>query len=355
MKPNSFTPKFCTTVILFLLLVTAVFSIPSHQQASAAPHATCNVPTPTQTIQQALWDSNCTTVNIVNGTHAVNGLNIDRSVIVTGSSPGNVILDGGGLATVMSVFNNPSNVTITNLTLRNGGGSNGGGGISIDNGTVVIENVRIINNNVTGVAGGIINYAGDVTITNSEISGNHATNYGGGIHNNPGATMSLENVTISGNKADNSSGGISNGGTLSLLNVTVANNTAVNGFAPGVGNEGTVTFKNSIVANGIGADCGGAGTFTSSGHNLEDDDSCSFNSTGDKQFTDPQLAPLAANGAETYTQALLSNSPARNAGTNSGCPATDQRGITRPQQAVCDMGAFELDKLYVYLPVVIRP
>jgi hypothetical protein len=36
---------------------------------------------------------------------------------------------------------------------------------------------------------------------------------------------------------------------------------------------------------------------------------------------------------------LQSGSPAINAGTNSGCPATDQRGYNR--DATCDIGAYE--------------
>jgi len=52
---------------------------------------------------------------------------------------------------------------------------------------------------------------------------------------------------------------------------------------------------------------------------------------------------LADNGGGTYTHALLSNSPAINAGDNVGCPATDQRGVSRPQGAACDIGAYEFD------------
>jgi uncharacterized repeat protein (TIGR01451 family) len=35
-------------------------------------------------------------------------------------------------------------------------------------------------------------------------------------------------------------------------------------------------------------------------------------------------------------------SPAIDAGTNTGCPATDQRGIARPQRTNCDIGAVEV-------------
>ncbi len=65
-------------------------------------------------------------------------------------------------------------------------------------------------------------------------------------------------------------------------------------------------------------------------HNLVDDGSpaCLPLLTGD-----PQLGPLAANGGPTLTMALLPGSPAIDAGDDANCPATDQRGVTRPQGA----------------------
>ena len=59
------------------------------------------------------------------------------------------------------------------------------------------------------------------------------------------------------------------------------------------------------------------------------------------------LGPLADNGGPTLTHALLPGSPAIDAGDNLDAPATDQRGIIRPQdadgdgKAVIDIGAFE--------------
>ena len=47
--------------------------------------------------------------------------------------------------------------------------------------------------------------------------------------------------------------------------------------------------------------------------------------------------------------ALLAGSPAIDAADAAACPATDQRGVARPQdgdddgEALCDIGAFELE------------
>jgi hypothetical protein len=54
------------------------------------------------------------------------------------------------------------------------------------------------------------------------------------------------------------------------------------------------------------------------------------------------LGPLAANGGTTKTHALIMGSPAL-AKVTSGCPATDQRGMKRPQpkKTPCDIGSFQ--------------
>jgi hypothetical protein len=50
----------------------------------------------------------------------------------------------------------------------------------------------------------------------------------------------------------------------------------------------------------------------------------------------------------------LPGSPALDAGNPDTCADTDQRGVTRPQHGVCDIGAFEAILNYIYLPVVMR-
>ncbi len=57
---------------------------------------------------------------------------------------------------------------------------------------------------------------------------------------------------------------------------------------------------------------------------------------------DALLGPLADNGGQTSTHALLAGSPAIDAGDDGACPAEDQRGEPRPSGAGCDVGAFEL-------------
>ena len=66
----------------------------------------------------------------------------------------------------------------------------------------------------------------------------------------------------------------------------------------------------------------------------------------DITHADPHLGPLQDNGGPTYTQALLSGSPAINAGNPAGCSGkagiltADQRGS--PRVGRCDIGAYEI-------------
>ena len=56
----------------------------------------------------------------------------------------------------------------------------------------------------------------------------------------------------------------------------------------------------------------------------------------------PKLGPLQDNGGPTFTHALLATSPAIDAGNDAKAPATDQRGVRRPQGAASDVGALEV-------------
>jgi CSLREA domain-containing protein len=282
---------------------------------------------------------------------------------------------GGGVAS-----QGCGSLTITNSTIS-GNVSGNGGGIYADAGIITITGSTISGNTVSISGGGI--YASNVitTITGSTISGNAASNYGGGIYINSSTTITSS--TISNNTAS-SGGGVSFGeffvsGDLQILNSTISGNNATN-FGGGIfnANYGSLTplllsystiannnaatgggiygdfildsqlnpipsntaFGNTIVANNpTGGNCAGAGTRTSNGNNLDSANTCGFAGAGDLVNTNPILSALANNGGSTFTHALLTGSPAINAGNNTGCPATDQRGYYRSGN--CDIGAYE--------------
>ncbi|MEG4806375.1 choice-of-anchor Q domain-containing protein, partial [Microcoleus sp. F8-D1] len=240
---------------------------------------------------------------------------------ITGNSASN---NGGGIYN----FNATATLTITNSTIANNTVNSRGGGISnSSNGTLTINNSTISGN--TAIHGGGILNAGTMAVTNSTSSGNTATTNGGGIYNFNASTLTIANSTISGNSANNG-GGISNATATS-----------------------TATVSNSIVAGNTAttnAEVGNSGTFTSNGNNLVGQN----NSVGG--FTtiasdillpgaiSTAISALANNGGPTQTHALVSGSPAIDAGTNPNSLTTDQRGTGFPRVvgSAADIGAFEL-------------
>ncbi|MGO9957102.1 MAG: choice-of-anchor Q domain-containing protein [Solirubrobacteraceae bacterium] len=108
------------------------------------------------------------------------------------------------------------------------------------------------------------------------------------------------------------------------------------GMGGGISAYGSITSQNTLVSGNSGTNC--LGVVTDHGHNLSFPDNSCPGTNGD-----PMLGPLADNGGPTQTMALGAGSAAIDQvpATGAGCPATDQRGVSRPQGAACDIGAFE--------------
>ena len=105
--------------------------------------------------------------------------------------------------------------------------------------------------------------------------------------------------------------------------------------------DNTTFVTNSIISSGLGQ-TNISGTLRDGGHNICSDSSALFTAETSRNVLDPLLGPLSDNGGPTPTLGLLTGSPAIDAGDDSVCPATDQRGVPRPQGLACDIGAFEL-------------
>jgi hypothetical protein len=78
------------------------------------------------------------------------------------------------------------------------------------------------------------------------------------------------------------------------------------------------------------------------GYNLSSDNSRPLTATGSRNNLDPDLGPLADNGGFIQTMALLPGSPAADAADPNDCPPTDARGVARPFNFRCDIGAYEM-------------
>jgi hypothetical protein len=245
-------------------------------------------------------------------------LTITKTLSIIGPSNQAVTINGGGNRVLDITGGSPS---ISNLTLTGAlvSGSNGGGLRNTSGGTITLTGMTLSGNSADN-GGAIATTTGTIVIRNSTISGNTAAAFGGGIHNFSGGSVSLLNDTITNNTANAGSGG--GGGS----------------WSQGV----TVSVKNTIIAgNNSVSNADISGTILDQGNNI--------------LSGNPQLAPLANNGGPTMTHALLSNSPALDAGDNAaaGALATDQRGNTfgRLRDAASDadttqtvdIGAFEAD------------
>ncbi len=176
------------------------------------------------------------------------------------------------------------------------------------------------------------------TITNSTFVGNIASQSGGAIAN--AGMMTITNSTISANTTTlsglASGAAIMNSGSLHISYTTITSNVGTTSGAVWSAPD-TIEITNSIIAGNLPQNCSYPATSPTSGPNLDDDGSCD-------NFTinaDPQLDPLASNGGPTQTHAIAPSSPAKNAAAGT-CPASDQRGESRPHGSACDLGSYEL-------------
>ena len=315
-------------------------------------------------------------------------LTIDSSVTIDASAAAIVTISAGGASRVIEVAAGVS-AALNDVVIRDGAAAPQGGGI-LNHGVLSLHRVVVTDNteNSAGPAdfqlggGGIYNGDGaTLNLTDSTVSNNTAVNQpGGGIFGFFNTTINITNSTVSGNLSGDVAGGLRSlgnstvvnstfsgntstawhgggifhtDGQLTVTNSTFAGNIAPAGTASGIlvatfGAPANMTLTNSIVeghdgAFGCAIEGGGAATITSGGSNIISDGSCNPNGTTDLSFTDALLGALADNGGPTLTHLLGVGSPAIDAADAGACPATDQRGVVRPQGVGCDVGAIELE------------
>ncbi len=260
-------------------------------------------------------------------------LNVCRTSVMGNHS--NVF--GAGLFTVTYSATSYTRIVDSTFEGNESTGNALGGGAYIQGSPLTIQRSTFSGNlagGYTGLAlfgqGGVL--TGDVT--DSTFTGNIARTGLGGAMSIQGATsLVLQNLTIANNQAPCGGcfdAGISNdtGANLVMRNVIFANNTAGNAFNPWAIQHPAAAGSSNLQwpqSRGSGQNDAAAAPGTT--------------------FADPHLLPLADNGGWTQTMALASGSPAINAGTATGAPATDQRGVAR--WLAPDIGAYEfVDEIF---------
>ena len=258
--------------------------------------------------------------------------------------------DGGGVSFGAAIDNGGGIVAITNSAITGHSATLGGGAILNAPGGVVLIIRSSFTGNSADTGGAIFNDVGTVTILRSTFNDNSAE-IGGAIFNSPGATLDITNSTFSENSASSNGGALANAGagTATLTASTLSANSATNSGGALINDPGSaMSVSASIVAENFapgGPNClNTPGTFTTLGSNLSDDASCGFGAASDIQNSaNVNLAPLADNGGPTQTMLPQLGSDALD---NAACLVfDDQRGVSRPQGASCDIGAVEIKQV----------
>lgn len=269
------------------------------------------------------------------------------------------------------------NVTIVDCTITGNSAADDGGGLAFyakkpDN-VLSITDTTIDANDAGDLGGGLKIDAQDpliVSITNSTVSNNTAQTDAGILFDEGGITATINNSTISANAALYGSGGvyIGSGSSLTVNQSTISANSSAGSYTGTDGggiqlgdNTSVVTLSGSIVSGNSSGVAGAAdfGLYSSLASDTasitatnsligEVDSRITVNGTNNVSSTNPMLGALANNGGPTKTMALLTGSPAIDAGPNPVATFTgnefDQRGAgyARVVGGLVDIGAFEL-------------
>ena len=283
----------------------------------------------------------------------------------------NTASEGGGM------FNTSSSPSLTDVTLSLNHAGSGAGMHNHSSSNPVLLRVVFANNSATGSGGGLSNSTSSPSLTDVTFRENSAA-FGGAALLSSGDPV-FSRVTFSGNTAYDGAAIYQLVGNSTFTNVTfTANSASAHGGAAYLGTDGAVTLKNATLSANSAASSGGGGIYTVSDLFSYLSNSVLWNSAGDVyvggglgvlQITDgimyggcpalggincvnvsgsdPLLGSLQNNGGFTQTMTLQMGSPAIDAGTSTDAPATDQRGILRPQDGdgdgvlAIDIGATE--------------
>ena len=197
---------------------------------------TLNVPSEYSTIHEALNTAlEGDTILVQPGIYYGNLVwpEINGIKLISAGDSSNTFIDGGGNGNVILI--NPQNIVVDTTTkiigfnIRNGANVNYGGGIYIEDASVVISESNINNCSAYIGGGGICINNSSCTIKNTLFNGNTSASLGGGIYME-GSSPSLSKIKISGNNSTDKGGGLYTSQSSPVgINIIVTNNESNNG------------------------------------------------------------------------------------------------------------------------------
>lgn len=234
---------------------------------------------------------------------------------------------GGPRFPLFHIPNAGTSVVIRGLTISDGWAEQPGSGGAIRTApgtTLHLADAALRNHTASG--GGAIFNEGQMTIARVLMQNNVASEAGGAIKTTATSNTRIMNTTITENAATNG-GAIHADGPVLCINCTISHNRATNaasGIRSGSANE--VALLNTIVGSDLSFPVTSlSGSFLSHGNNIVTDarsstgfvNGVNSDQVSDNNVINPLLGPLANNGGQTDTRALMGASPAINAGN--GC------------------------------------
>ena len=306
-----------------------------------------------------------------------NGYSLSKAITIIGQSANTTFIQAAPASNTADrrVFTFNANVSIQNLTIRNGKNSSQGGGLYASSRTLDFINVAIENNYGDGGGAAFFSVC-TLTFTNCTFEGNNSTSYAAVLYAQQSKTTltncTMANNTASGNTIFQVENYNMSGYELNLTNVTVAFNTVLttSDYHGHIYQQGTqiVRLKNCLFAKNLSPNTAtkhdylnySSTAYTVAENNLIEND---YNWAGygltngvnnniiGNQASAILLNTLALNSSSngTKTLALIAGSPAINSGSSTSngivtIPTTDQRGVARSGNT--DIGSYE------YVPAI---
>jgi len=230
--------------------------------------AICTVPSGYATLQSAVDDTNCSTINVDAGTFN-EYVTIDRDVVIAGSSSGTTVFDGQDAGRPFTIDNAAANVTLRDLSIESGQADIGGA--ILNHGLLHLDNLFLSANSSTE-DGGAVYSTNDLSIVDSYFQVNDATEEGGAIYLD-GAALDYKQLDITNTTFWLNSAGISGGGMYVLYAHTNLTDTYWDNNSAGTGGGITDLCGNLTMIGGsaVNHSVTGLGGFYYGGCGSEDD------------------------------------------------------------------------------------